>query len=128
MWFEILPGIGVMAVCLVIPGIATAHIHRFTNGGKEKRVAYYPYQWSLMQRDRRVSGVNRYYVSKAVKNPSARPPRPGLHPTRLTRGPQLLRKGAAAFTCKSLTQRKLELCPFGMHLLGSLALPLLGLS
>ncbi len=43
MWFEILPGIGVMAVCLVIPGIAKAHIHRFSNGGKEKRVAYYPY-------------------------------------------------------------------------------------
>uniref|UniRef100_A0A8C7C9T5 NADH dehydrogenase [ubiquinone] 1 alpha subcomplex subunit 1 n=1 Tax=Neovison vison TaxID=452646 RepID=A0A8C7C9T5_NEOVI len=68
MWFEILPGIGVMAVCLVIPSIATAHIHRFTNGGKEKRVAYYPYQWSLMQRDRRVSGVDRYYVSKGLEN------------------------------------------------------------
>ncbi|XP_035578572.1 NADH dehydrogenase [ubiquinone] 1 alpha subcomplex subunit 1-like [Zalophus californianus] len=68
MWFEIRPGIGVMAVCLVIPGIATAHIHRFSNGGKEKKVAYYPYQWSLMQRDRRVSGVNHYYVSKGLEN------------------------------------------------------------
>ncbi|XP_045303791.1 NADH dehydrogenase [ubiquinone] 1 alpha subcomplex subunit 1-like [Leopardus geoffroyi] len=67
-WFEILPGIGVMAVCLVIPGIATAHIHRLCNGGKEKRVAYYRYQWSLMQRDGRISGVNRYYVSKGLEN------------------------------------------------------------
>ncbi|XP_035580740.1 NADH dehydrogenase [ubiquinone] 1 alpha subcomplex subunit 1-like [Zalophus californianus] len=68
MWFEILPEIGVMAVCLVIPSIAMAHIHRFNNGGKEKRVAYYPYQWILMQRDRRVSGVNHYYVSKGLEN------------------------------------------------------------
>ena len=67
MWFEILPGLGIMAVCLVIPGIATAHIHRFCNGGKEKRVAYYRYQWSLMQRDGRISGVNRYYVSKRLE-------------------------------------------------------------
>ena len=37
MWFEILPGIGVTAVCLVIAGRATAHIHRFSNGGKEKK-------------------------------------------------------------------------------------------
>uniref|UniRef100_UPI0016597E93 NADH dehydrogenase [ubiquinone] 1 alpha subcomplex subunit 1-like n=1 Tax=Halichoerus grypus TaxID=9711 RepID=UPI0016597E93 len=68
MWFEILPRIGVMAECLVLPGIATVHIHRFSNRGKEKRVACYPYQWSLMQRDRRVSGVNRYYVSKGLEN------------------------------------------------------------
>ncbi|XP_039082046.1 NADH dehydrogenase [ubiquinone] 1 alpha subcomplex subunit 1-like, partial [Hyaena hyaena] len=67
-WFEILPGIGVMAVCLVIPSIATAHIHRFCNGGKKKRVSYYPNQWSLMQRDRRISRVNRYYVSKGLEN------------------------------------------------------------
>ncbi|XP_035584004.1 NADH dehydrogenase [ubiquinone] 1 alpha subcomplex subunit 1-like [Zalophus californianus] len=69
MWFEILPGIGIVAVVrLVFPGIATAHIHRFGNGGKEKRVVYYPYQWSLMQRDKRVSGVNRYCVSEGLEN------------------------------------------------------------
>ncbi|XP_032286378.1 NADH dehydrogenase [ubiquinone] 1 alpha subcomplex subunit 1-like [Phoca vitulina] len=68
MWFEILPGVGVTAVRLVLPGMATAHVHRFSDGGKEKRVAYYPYQCSLMQRDRRVSGVNRYYVSKGLEN------------------------------------------------------------
>uniref|UniRef100_A0A8C9JXP8 NADH dehydrogenase [ubiquinone] 1 alpha subcomplex subunit 1 n=1 Tax=Panthera tigris altaica TaxID=74533 RepID=A0A8C9JXP8_PANTA len=60
-WFEILPGIGIMVV-------STAYIHRFCNEGKEKRVAYYPYQWSLMQRDRHISGVNRYYVSKCLEN------------------------------------------------------------
>uniref|UniRef100_A0A8P0TE09 NADH dehydrogenase [ubiquinone] 1 alpha subcomplex subunit 1 n=3 Tax=Canis lupus TaxID=9612 RepID=A0A8P0TE09_CANLF len=64
MWFEILPRIGIMAMCLVIPGIATAHIHRFSNRGKGERVAYYPYQWNLMERDRPISGVNHYYVSK----------------------------------------------------------------
>ncbi|XP_035584715.1 NADH dehydrogenase [ubiquinone] 1 alpha subcomplex subunit 1-like [Zalophus californianus] len=68
MWFEILPGIGIMAVCLVIRGIAMAHIHRFSNVGMEKRVAYYPYQWSLMQRVGRVFGVNRYHVSKGLEN------------------------------------------------------------
>ncbi|KAG8510657.1 NADH dehydrogenase [ubiquinone] 1 alpha subcomplex subunit 1, partial [Galemys pyrenaicus] len=64
MWFEILPGVAVMGVCLFVPGVATAYIHRFSNGGKEKRIANYAYQWNLMQRDRRISGVNRYYVSK----------------------------------------------------------------
>lgn len=34
MWYEILPGFAVMTVCLIIPGIATAQIHKFTNGGK----------------------------------------------------------------------------------------------
>ena len=68
MWFEVLPGIAVMGVCLFIPGMATARIHRFSNGGKEKRVAHYSYQWYLMERDRRVSGVNRYYVSKGLEN------------------------------------------------------------
>lgn len=32
---------------------------------QEKRIARYPYQWTLMERDRRLSGVNKYYVSKA---------------------------------------------------------------
>ncbi|XP_032275305.1 NADH dehydrogenase [ubiquinone] 1 alpha subcomplex subunit 1-like [Phoca vitulina] len=68
MWFEILPGLGIMAVRLVIRGIAMAHIHRFSKGGKEKRVAYYPYQWSSMQRDRWVFGVNRYHVSKGLES------------------------------------------------------------
>lgn len=34
MWYEILPGFAIMTVCLMIPGIATAQIHKFTNGGK----------------------------------------------------------------------------------------------
>ncbi|XP_036160339.1 NADH dehydrogenase [ubiquinone] 1 alpha subcomplex subunit 1-like [Myotis myotis] len=68
MWFEFLPRLAVMGVCLLIPGIATAHIHRFSNGGKEKRVACYSYQWSLMERDGRMSGVNRYYVSKGLED------------------------------------------------------------
>ncbi|KAM9577257.1 NADH dehydrogenase [ubiquinone] 1 alpha subcomplex subunit 1 [Trichechus inunguis] len=68
MWFEILPGIAVMTTCLLIPGVITAHMHKFSHGGKEKRIAHFPYQWSLMERDRRVSGVNCYYVSKGLEN------------------------------------------------------------
>uniref|UniRef100_A0A8C8YM29 NADH dehydrogenase [ubiquinone] 1 alpha subcomplex subunit 1 n=1 Tax=Prolemur simus TaxID=1328070 RepID=A0A8C8YM29_PROSS len=68
MWFEILPGLAILGVCLVIPGVATAYIHKFTNGSKGKRVAHYLYHWSLMERDRRISGVNRYCVSKGLKN------------------------------------------------------------
>jgi len=49
MWFEVLPGIAVMGMCLFIPEMATAHIHRFSNRGKEKRVARYSYQWYLME-------------------------------------------------------------------------------
>ncbi|XP_023364879.1 NADH dehydrogenase [ubiquinone] 1 alpha subcomplex subunit 1-like [Otolemur garnettii] len=63
MWFEILPGLAAMGICLVIPGVVTVYINRFANSGKEKRVAYYVQQWHLMERDRFISGVNRYYVS-----------------------------------------------------------------
>ncbi|XP_023409627.1 NADH dehydrogenase [ubiquinone] 1 alpha subcomplex subunit 1 [Loxodonta africana] len=68
MWFEILPGIAVMAACLLIPGVTTAYIHRFSARKKEKRVAHFAYQWHLMQRDRRVSGVDSSYVSKGLEN------------------------------------------------------------
>lgn len=34
MWYEILPGFAIMTVCLIIPGVATAQIHKLTNGGK----------------------------------------------------------------------------------------------
>ncbi|NXJ61597.1 NDUA1 dehydrogenase, partial [Rostratula benghalensis] len=65
MWYEILPGMAIMGICLTIPGLSTVYMHRLCNGGKEKRIARYPYQWTLMERDRRLSGVNKYYVSKA---------------------------------------------------------------
>ncbi|XP_030066172.1 NADH dehydrogenase [ubiquinone] 1 alpha subcomplex subunit 1 [Microcaecilia unicolor] len=68
MWFEILPSLTIMTICLIIPGVATTQIHRWTNGGKEKRIARYEYQWYLMERDRRVSGVNLYYKSKGLDN------------------------------------------------------------
>uniref|UniRef100_A0A4W6FRZ8 NADH dehydrogenase [ubiquinone] 1 alpha subcomplex subunit 1 n=1 Tax=Lates calcarifer TaxID=8187 RepID=A0A4W6FRZ8_LATCA len=75
MWYEILPGLGIMTACLIIPGVATAYIHRFTNGGKEKRIARVPWQWYLMERDKRVSGTKQYFDSKvriSVSNPSAK--------------------------------------------------------
>ncbi|XP_017738469.1 PREDICTED: NADH dehydrogenase [ubiquinone] 1 alpha subcomplex subunit 1 [Rhinopithecus bieti] len=68
MWFEVLPGLAVMGVCLFIPGLATAYIQRFTNGGKEKRIAHLGYHWKLIERDRRISGINCYYVSKGLEN------------------------------------------------------------
>ncbi|XP_068596607.1 NADH dehydrogenase [ubiquinone] 1 alpha subcomplex subunit 1 [Brachionichthys hirsutus] len=68
MWYEILPGLGLMTVCLIIPGVATTYIHRYTNGGKEKRIAHVPWQWYLMERDRRVSGTGNYYDSKGLEN------------------------------------------------------------
>ncbi|XP_051000993.1 NADH dehydrogenase [ubiquinone] 1 alpha subcomplex subunit 1-like [Acomys russatus] len=68
MWFEILPGLAIMSVCLLIPGVSTAYIHKLTNGNKEKRVCRLRYHWYLMERDRRVSGVNRYHVSRGLEN------------------------------------------------------------
>ncbi|KAM9079114.1 NADH dehydrogenase [ubiquinone] 1 alpha subcomplex subunit 1-like [Megaptera novaeangliae] len=68
MWFEIHSGIAIMAMCLFILRKATARIHRFTNRGKEKMVAHYLCQWNLMERDRCISGVNRYYVLKGLEN------------------------------------------------------------
>ncbi|XP_067404270.1 NADH dehydrogenase [ubiquinone] 1 alpha subcomplex subunit 1 [Emydura macquarii macquarii] len=68
MWYEILPGVAIMGLFLTIPGVSLTHIHRYWNGGKEKRTARYPYQWHLMERDRRVSGVNEYFRSKGLDN------------------------------------------------------------
>ncbi|KAM4881369.1 NADH dehydrogenase [ubiquinone] 1 alpha subcomplex subunit 1-like [Thomomys bottae] len=68
MWFEILPGVFIMSTFLVIPGVATAYIHKLSNGGKEKRMCFFPYHWAMMERDRRVSGVNLYYKSKGLEN------------------------------------------------------------
>ncbi|XP_069026963.1 NADH dehydrogenase [ubiquinone] 1 alpha subcomplex subunit 1 [Embiotoca jacksoni] len=68
MWYEILPGLGIMTVCLILPGIATAQIHKLTNGGKEKRVARIPWQWYLLERDRRVSETGRHFDSKGLEN------------------------------------------------------------
>ncbi|XP_067103441.1 NADH dehydrogenase [ubiquinone] 1 alpha subcomplex subunit 1 [Osmerus mordax] len=68
MWYEILPGLGIMTACLIIPGILTAEIQKFTNGGKEKRIARVPYQWYLMERDKRVSGTGVYHQSKGLEN------------------------------------------------------------
>ncbi|XP_023650759.1 NADH dehydrogenase [ubiquinone] 1 alpha subcomplex subunit 1 [Paramormyrops kingsleyae] len=68
MWWEILPGFAIMTACLIIPGVATAQIHKFTNWGKEKRIARVPYQYYLMERDKRVSGVGKHYVSKGLEN------------------------------------------------------------
>ncbi|XP_053439091.1 NADH dehydrogenase [ubiquinone] 1 alpha subcomplex subunit 1-like [Nycticebus coucang] len=68
MWFKILPGLTIMDACLVIPTVATAYIHKVTNSGKKKTVAHYRHHWQLMERDTHISGVNRYYVSKALEN------------------------------------------------------------
>ncbi|XP_016101439.1 NADH dehydrogenase [ubiquinone] 1 alpha subcomplex subunit 1-like [Carassius carassius] len=68
MWYEILPGFAIMTVCLMIPGIATAQIQKFTNGGKEKRIVRVPYHWYLMERDRRVSGTGAHYHAKGLEN------------------------------------------------------------
>ncbi|XP_014443221.1 NADH dehydrogenase [ubiquinone] 1 alpha subcomplex subunit 1-like [Tupaia chinensis] len=68
MWFEILPGVAAIGMCLVIPGLVTAYMHKFMNRDKEKRVAHFTYQWHLRGRDRCISGVNCHYVSKGLEN------------------------------------------------------------
>ncbi|XP_023567676.1 NADH dehydrogenase [ubiquinone] 1 alpha subcomplex subunit 1-like [Octodon degus] len=67
-WFEILPGAAIMGMCLVILRVATVYIHQFSNSSKEKRIAHFPYLWSSMERDRHISGVSHYYVSKGLEN------------------------------------------------------------
>ncbi|XP_020830790.1 NADH dehydrogenase [ubiquinone] 1 alpha subcomplex subunit 1 [Phascolarctos cinereus] len=68
MWFEILPGLALMGVCVMIPGISTALIQKYMSGGKEKRIARNQYQWNLLERDRRLCGFNRYYEAKGLEN------------------------------------------------------------
>ncbi|XP_070693117.1 NADH dehydrogenase [ubiquinone] 1 alpha subcomplex subunit 1 [Pempheris klunzingeri] len=68
MWYEILPGVAIMTVCLIIPGVATSQVHRFINKRKEKRTARVPWHWYLMQRDKRVSGTGKHNDSKGLEN------------------------------------------------------------
>ncbi|XP_063289439.1 NADH dehydrogenase [ubiquinone] 1 alpha subcomplex subunit 1 [Pelobates fuscus] len=68
MWYEILPSLAIMTGCLMVPGLATTWIQRYTNGGKEKRLARNHYQWYLMERDKRVSKEQIYYKSKGLEN------------------------------------------------------------
>uniref|UniRef100_A0A8C6DQ62 NADH dehydrogenase [ubiquinone] 1 alpha subcomplex subunit 1 n=1 Tax=Moschus moschiferus TaxID=68415 RepID=A0A8C6DQ62_MOSMO len=68
MWFEVPPGSPSWMWAYSSQGMATVGIHRFSNGGEEKRVAHYSYQWYLMERGRQVSGVNHDYVSKGLEN------------------------------------------------------------
>ncbi|XP_036599889.1 NADH dehydrogenase [ubiquinone] 1 alpha subcomplex subunit 1-like [Trichosurus vulpecula] len=68
MWFKILLGLAIMGVCLMIPGISTALICKYSNGGKEKRIARDRYQWALLERDRRMSGFCRHYEAKGLEN------------------------------------------------------------
>ncbi|XP_073455438.1 NADH dehydrogenase [ubiquinone] 1 alpha subcomplex subunit 1 [Aquarana catesbeiana] len=67
MWYEILPGYAIMTACLMVPGLSTILVHRYAFG-KDKRVARYPYQWYLMERDRRISGEQRWFKSKGLEN------------------------------------------------------------
>uniref|UniRef100_A0A8C5HAU0 Uncharacterized protein n=1 Tax=Gouania willdenowi TaxID=441366 RepID=A0A8C5HAU0_GOUWI len=47
------------------PGTDNASLEKQTEGtDNEKRVARYPWQWYLMERDRRVSGTGHYFDSK----------------------------------------------------------------
>ncbi|XP_040195553.1 NADH dehydrogenase [ubiquinone] 1 alpha subcomplex subunit 1-like [Rana temporaria] len=55
MRYEILPGYAIMTACLMVPGLSTILIHRYAFG-KDRRVARYPHQLYLMERDRRVFG------------------------------------------------------------------------
>lgn len=34
MWYEILPGMAIMAACLSVPGLATVFAQRWSSGGK----------------------------------------------------------------------------------------------
>jgi NADH dehydrogenase (ubiquinone) 1 alpha subcomplex subunit 1 len=65
MCFEILPGLCLMDVCMAIAGVATACIHKFTSGSKNCQLFI---SVNLMERNRCICGVNRYYVSKGLDN------------------------------------------------------------
>ncbi|KAG5851875.1 NADH dehydrogenase [ubiquinone] 1 alpha subcomplex subunit 1 [Anguilla rostrata] len=68
MWYEILPGFAVMAVCLMIPGIATIHIQKFTNKKSSNSIARVPYHYYLLDRDRRLFGDGKHSAPKGLEN------------------------------------------------------------
>uniref|UniRef100_A0A8B9BF12 NADH dehydrogenase [ubiquinone] 1 alpha subcomplex subunit 1 n=1 Tax=Anser brachyrhynchus TaxID=132585 RepID=A0A8B9BF12_9AVES len=68
MWYEVLPGMAIMAACLTVPGFTTVFLQRWSNGGKEKRVARNAFQWAMIQRDKRLSGASKHYVVKGLEN------------------------------------------------------------
>uniref|UniRef100_A0A8C8R7V5 NADH dehydrogenase [ubiquinone] 1 alpha subcomplex subunit 1 n=1 Tax=Pelusios castaneus TaxID=367368 RepID=A0A8C8R7V5_9SAUR len=68
MWYEGLLGFATLCAFMYIPGLSIIYFQRYENGGKERRCAYTPYQWHLLDRDRRVSGVNQYFHPKGLEN------------------------------------------------------------
>uniref|UniRef100_A0A8C9QTS7 NADH dehydrogenase [ubiquinone] 1 alpha subcomplex subunit 1 n=1 Tax=Spermophilus dauricus TaxID=99837 RepID=A0A8C9QTS7_SPEDA len=55
------PGLSILGM----PGVAAVYISKFKG---KKRTVRLPCQWSLMERDRCVSGVNCFSVSKGLEN------------------------------------------------------------
>lgn len=68
MWYEILPGFAIMAVCLMIPGIATINIQKFTQKKPSGTTARVPYHYHLLCRDRRLFGDEKSTSPKGLEN------------------------------------------------------------
>ncbi|XP_041064369.1 NADH dehydrogenase [ubiquinone] 1 alpha subcomplex subunit 1-like [Carcharodon carcharias] len=68
MWYEILPGLCVMAGCLMVLGLATIYLHRGTNDSRGKWIAHLPCHWTLLDQDRGASGCKTYYKSRGLEN------------------------------------------------------------
>ncbi|KFP39819.1 NADH dehydrogenase [ubiquinone] 1 alpha subcomplex subunit 1, partial [Chlamydotis macqueenii] len=65
--YKILPDMAIVDICLSIPSLSTVYMHHWCNSDKEKRIACYPYQWTLMERDRQLLGANKYYIFKGLE-------------------------------------------------------------
>ncbi|XP_078694981.1 NADH dehydrogenase [ubiquinone] 1 alpha subcomplex subunit 1-like [Branchiostoma floridae x Branchiostoma belcheri] len=65
MWYEILPGFGIIVVCLCVPGFVTPRIQKFQNNGKLKRVAKDWNEWWMMSRDYRLTGS--HYIGRGLE-------------------------------------------------------------
>ncbi|XP_007436236.2 NADH dehydrogenase [ubiquinone] 1 alpha subcomplex subunit 1 [Python bivittatus] len=57
MWYEILPSAAITYLGLIIPGIATVYIQRFTNNGKNKRMIRDVKDWQALEREKRISST-----------------------------------------------------------------------
>ncbi|XP_038051112.1 NADH dehydrogenase [ubiquinone] 1 alpha subcomplex subunit 1-like [Patiria miniata] len=65
MWYEILPGLGLMVGCIAAVGGINYTCQKLGNGGKLRRQVRHPFEYRLYRRDQMVTG--KAYIAKGLE-------------------------------------------------------------
>ncbi|KAJ8030799.1 NADH dehydrogenase [ubiquinone] 1 alpha subcomplex subunit 1 [Holothuria leucospilota] len=65
MWYEILPGLGLMVGLITVSGAANYYLQKFRHGGKLERDIRSRFDWHLKKRDEKLAG--QFYNVKGLE-------------------------------------------------------------